>query len=315
MTIFGPNDIAIGTVNEVINAYTQEQFKEMALRHTVVGAAISISDIVQAGCFERVTAAGTRIAVRYNATSDEVDVNGIIVNDFGIQGELRCNPNVLYDPNSTVEILTYSFVCAEAKDRAGNVVKLEQFVGEIDDSDNGGGGILEPIDDDNDDGGSDFDDGSQDGGDDDGSLVDDDDGQDDSDDFIDPPILLPPETGDSGGFPYVLVLAIVLLFACIGGGGYYAYRKGYLDDQLKKFGIKSPRQRERDKAVASFGDVSSGMSGLGGSTISSGSGSSAARAPIGVSKDALGAAQDGKQSSYDHHLNRLNSFIDIPTVL
>ena len=87
VTIFGPNDISFGTVTNVVNSYNQAQFKQLALKHTLFGEALTVADIVQAGCLEKVTAGGLDIDIRYNNTLDQVTVNGIVVSDFGIQGE------------------------------------------------------------------------------------------------------------------------------------------------------------------------------------------------------------------------------------
>lgn len=101
---------------------------------------------------------------------------------------------------------------------------------------------------------------------------------------------------DQGGNNGLVIAAIVLvLLGGMSGGGYYAYREGYLDKQLEKFGIY------RNK-----GGVGSGVSGVSQPGVSNGSrvGDSVKK----VTKSLVGKA--GKKSKYDRNLKKLHSFID-----
>ncbi len=94
---------------------------------------------------------------------------------------------------------------------------------------------------------------------------------------------------DSGGGGGLIIAAIVLVVLSISGGGaYYAYRKGYLDTQLEKFGIK-----RSNKVLKPLGKSPVRFTTTGSSNVS----------------------QDNKQSvkpktKYDSHLSKLNKFID-----
>ena len=93
---------------------------------------------------------------------------------------------------------------------------------------------------------------------------------------------------ESGGGNGLIIAAIVILVLSISGGGaYYAYRKGYLDTQLEKFGIK-----RSNKALKPLG-----------------------KSPVRFTTGSGDVSQDNKQeikpkTKYDSHLNKLNKFID-----
>ncbi len=95
------------------------------------------------------------------------------------------------------------------------------------------------------------------------------------------------KTNDSN---YLLISALFILFASMGGGGYYAYKKGYLNNELRKLGFKIP---ENSSKVGASNKLIS-KSSFGKNNISS---------------SKLGSRLNSK-SKYDHHLNKLNSFID-----
>jgi len=87
VTILGPNDIAFASVANIVNGLGQQELKDLALRHTIIGEVIAPADVVDAGCLEKVTAGGLNVAIRYNSTLDQIDVNGIVVGDLNVQGD------------------------------------------------------------------------------------------------------------------------------------------------------------------------------------------------------------------------------------
>ncbi|MCA9486640.1 hypothetical protein H6501_02070 [Candidatus Woesearchaeota archaeon] len=195
-------------------------------------------------------------------------------------GPLGCVPSLPYSENSSIQILDYTFVCAKARDKAGNSVEFSQYVGEI--GDNGGTG---PVIDEEEEEEGDY---TQPGEEEEEGEY-----EEEEDDNSYEPITLPPEN-TSGNFPYLIVVALILVLAGVGGSGYYAYRKGYLDKQLKKFGIEPKGTSNRN----TFGDTQKGSQ-----TFTT----SRSEHPqyTGVPRDI-----PTNQSKYDTHLNRLNTFID-----
>ena len=87
VTIFGPKDSAFAEIQTVVDGLTNEQLSEILLNHVIVGAAVDSSTVVEAGCIDAVAASGMDLAIRYNATTMVADVNGIVINDFDIQGD------------------------------------------------------------------------------------------------------------------------------------------------------------------------------------------------------------------------------------
>jgi hypothetical protein len=103
------------------------------------------------------------------------------------------------------------------------------------------------------------------------------------------------QTSEDGGTPtesngLIIAAAIIVLLGGIGGGGYYAYREGYLDKQLEKFGIFRK---------SSSGDVLSPNTGSSSSSVST---------PISKTKE--GKNETLKKTGYDRNLKKINSFID-----
>ena len=96
------------------------------------------------------------------------------------------------------------------------------------------------------------------------------------------PTELPEEESNT---PLILG-ALIFIVATLGGGGYYAYKKGYLNDQLRKMGIKVP-QSQPGTSNAYYSSPSS--------KTTKGTGS---------------LKRTSKKSNYDHHLNKLNKFLD-----
>merc|ERR1712232_970927 len=97
-TIFGPKDCAFAEIEGVVQGLSTEELSDVLLDHVVVGAAVDANTVIENGCTDLETAGGLKIAVRYDATTQTVDVNGIPVNDFDIRGnygimhEIWCAP-------------------------------------------------------------------------------------------------------------------------------------------------------------------------------------------------------------------------------
>ncbi|CAJ1935132.1 unnamed protein product [Cylindrotheca closterium] len=86
VTIFGPNDDAFAAIQDTVDGLSTEALSGVLLNHVVVGAAVESSAVVKAGCLEAVAAGGMNLAIRYNATTQVADVNGIVINDFDVTG-------------------------------------------------------------------------------------------------------------------------------------------------------------------------------------------------------------------------------------
>lgn len=99
----------------------------------------------------------------------------------------------------------------------------------------------------------------------------------------------PPEdqtSSEDDNTPYYILTALLLAVAFGGAGGWYVYRKGYLDTQLKKMGIPVSKKGKDDKKNQP------GSSGV--------SSQNTQQRPNLVSK----------KSKYDRHLKKLNKFLD-----
>jgi hypothetical protein len=107
-----------------------------------------------------------------------------------------------------------------------------------------------------------------------------------------PSEIYTPEEENSTTIIVLSALAVILLLA--GGSGYYAYKKGYLNSQLQKLGIKLPNQPS---------GMTTGTSSTGGYY-----------SPMDKSKNGgvpkLVGSNNDKKSKYDEHLSKLNSFLD-----
>ncbi|MCA9496876.1 MAG: hypothetical protein KC589_08065 [Nanoarchaeota archaeon] len=102
------------------------------------------------------------------------------------------------------------------------------------------------------------------------------------------------ENGDnSNSSTYWLVAAIVLVLFGISGGGYYAYKKGYLNEQLKKMGFKVPNQTQNNN----LGQTQNG----------------APYYTSNINKNNLSGNANNKRvkiSNYDKQLEKLNKFVN-----
>jgi hypothetical protein len=93
----------------------------------------------------------------------------------------------------------------------------------------------------------------------------------------------------------LIIAAIVLMVATLGGGStYYAYRKGYLDNQLQKFGILKEHSKINDAIKKDEVKLNKPMNNT----------ENSIKTPI------ENTSNTKNKSSYDNHLNKLNKFID-----
>mgnify|MGYP006267613379 CR=1 FL=1 len=105
------------------------------------------------------------------------------------------------------------------------------------------------------------------------------------------PIRVP----DEDEFNWVLLAAFGFLLLGVGGGGFYAYKKGYLDEQLKKMGIVTKR---RNTPSSNLDVQSSNYSQI-------------PKKNLDKNKFQSSVSQNNtNQSKYDSHINKLNSFIN-----
>lgn len=186
-----------------------------------------------------------------------------------------CVPTNSYTQNSTIDLTGKNYVCVRATDIFGNAANLTQIIAPVTTQDNQTS-LPKPID------------------------------KDDEDDEVptptnetnttkEPEELKNPfdkeivDTEQEDGFNYVLVLAILIVFAGISGTGFYAYKKGYLNNQLEKLGLKKK---------------SSSSSSQSGSSSSSGFNSDKERFISQQNK------KQAKKTTYEDHLSRINDFID-----
>ena len=177
-----------------------------------------------------------------------------------------CTPSTDYI-SGLIEVGNNKWICAWAKDRAGNEIRAKEKVSPLPPQSQGGSvsGEISQRDEDE----REEEKGEQEELDDGFETTDIDEGE------------------DSGGGKGLIIAAIVLVVVSISGGGaYYAYRKGYLDTQLEKFGIK------RNKSLKPLG-----------------------KSPVRFTTGSSGVSSDNKQdlkpkTKYDSHLSKLNRFID-----
>jgi hypothetical protein len=188
-----------------------------------------------------------------------------------------CIPNILLKKNETINLSSsMKYVCAKVFDKVGNFVEDRYQVRLLDiDSSDFNYGINDTRTNSS------------------GSNLDDLFGLNESDigenDFVDDNESydynkvedIPSE--DDSTFTYSIIGAIVLLLIGVGSGGYYAYKKGYLNKQLEKLGLKSYVSNTKNNNYPN--NINHNIK---------------FETPKEISKG-------GK---YDNHLNKLNSFID-----
>lgn len=204
--------------------------------------------------------------------------------------ESSCLARTSYDEGDEIDIFGKNYLCVEAIDEAGNRVNLTEQVSSTssgpfdpsvndtdDDSENGSEDPTfenPPLNDNNNsenEGTNDF--------------------ENESEDPFDP--IDPAEPTEEEGFNWLLLSAFAFILLATGGGGYYAYRKGYLDQQLAKMGIATKK-----KGSTSSNSTTSNYSSI-------------PRKELDKNKFQSATAQDNSnQSKYDSHINKLNSFIN-----
>lgn len=227
--------------------------------------------------------------------------------EYGVSDvSFSCNPTIKYEAGDLIESGDYSYVCARAQDYVGNDAMSEilELNGEFNVIDNftneTGGGTAgdfgEPVNDTDDFGNDDFEDNLTDDFDNEDGGNDDFDNEDNDDAPVDPFF---PEDGDGGddgsggGINYLLIVALVLVIAGIGGGGYYAYKKGYLDEQLHKMGV----DRKGSKYDKSANDFKPSVQTQIPTTTTR---------PVNNTPVQRSLSRD----NYDEHLKKLNKFVD-----
>jgi len=95
-----------------------------------------------------------------------------------------------------------------------------------------------------------------------------------------------PTGNNKSGPNYLLYTAIILLIGGVGSSAFYAYKKGYLNNQLKKLGIKVPNNSQNKSKVFSN--------------------------KVKTNNGFRNKSKGGQivKSKYDRHLTKLNDFID-----
>ncbi len=200
------------------------------------------------------------------------------------QTQLDCNANTLYTLNQEIDVSENSYICARATDFVGNENKIQEslvgddfdFSGSFDDFEKDN-----PV--------TDLDNKSS------STDIDDKDDKGSNNNVDDNPFTQDPTDGntktESNGL--VIAAAIIVLLGSLGGGGYYAYREGYLDTQLEKFGIFRDT-KPTVGGVKSSGNIYSPIS---------------KDSSFGLGKEKV-KKSNNKKTGYDRNLNKLNSFID-----
>lgn len=144
------------------------------------------------------------------------------------QTGIDCRTSFEYDINDTLNPRDQAYICAKAYDKAGNSFETQLTLVDLDSlNDNDFGDFNDSLYDDWDDYQQDSLDNVS------GNL----DSQEDFnyEDPFNSQNYSQDESDDSNGV--IIAASIMILLASISGGSYYAYRKGYLDIQLEKFGV------------------------------------------------------------------------------
>ena len=86
--IFGPTNSAFAAVQDTLDVLTESELDTLVRSHMAFGE-IKSEEVIAFGCVEMDTIAGTKLAVRYDQTSETASVNGVPISstDFDIVGE------------------------------------------------------------------------------------------------------------------------------------------------------------------------------------------------------------------------------------
>lgn len=179
------------------------------------------------------------------------------------QTSLDCNPQTIYNLSASIDITEANYICAIGIDKVGNIGENQKVISL-------GFTVKENVT------LTEFD----------NLTFESDVEPEDIDPFI--PSSFKPET--TGPNTLGIVAALVVFIATLGGSGYYAYRKGYLDEQLKKFGINrnTPASTMSTSITTATNKVKENLTNI------------AAK----IKK------KETTKGSYEDHLNKLNKFID-----
>lgn len=207
-----------------------------------------------------------------------------------------CKPSILYNDSIGIDKLEKSYICAKGQDGVGkfslvNVIETGYIDLDALNNNNQGGGsggreinfpdenneTQEPI--------------TQ------GNETQEPINQDTEEPEVEDPVEIdPPEynTDDEDSNLGIVLGAIAFFLVLAGGGGYYAYKKGYLNEQLTKLGVKLPGDTNNNNN--SSNDYYSSSPNLKSNTNSK------------SVPNLVGGK--GQKSKYDEHLQKLNSFLD-----
>ncbi len=120
------------------------------------------------------------------------------------------------------------------------------------------------------------------------------------------------DNSGSDNFTYILIASIILLLAGVGGGGFYAYKKGYLDNELKKLGINVGKKNSASPATGTTSTSQNAGTNSSATGIVAGQQASqqAQKGSVQFTPKPIVSSKKVEESSYDKHLKKLNSFID-----
>ena len=210
---------------------------------------------------------------------------------YGISSTpIDCNPKLKYSSNGNFTVQKNNYVCAEAFDRVGHRGLKQELIlisaygglGSSNNLNNTTSSNNEPLDGRNmtqleSDDEEFIDDESND--DNDNSNIEDEEDAWVSNNFDEQP--------QDTGINYILIAAIVLILVSVSGGGYYAYKKGYLNKELERMGIKKPTNVKVNQTLTNTPQTQSQVlnkTNISNSTLT--------------------------RTKYDDHLDKLNSFVD-----
>lgn len=216
---------------------------------------------------------------------------------YSLSKTTQCTPSLIYNSSNLIRLQGYNFICAKSIDNVGHQskTKLESiFFDFTSQNDTPGGVRISP------DSNSNYSEirdymsnSSNDNTDNNLNQTINEPNKINDDPFAVDPGMQP--KNDSNTTTYVLISALILLFASVGGSGYYAYKKGYLNDELEKLGIKLPKINSNPNNINKINQSSNYYNNVTRDTNKN----------IPVTNNTK-----NEKPNYDYHLNKLNSFID-----